>query len=176
MATIRVKCGGCGIKYTDANGKARHALKTPESGAFECDDAQADRLVGLGVAEYVGLQWREVADEVADEEPAPVTETQHEEPGEPSQDPEGWADSPVDWPNREEPGEPAETGKRTGNLVAEDLEKMSYIELKHLAAEMGVLPDSKKKSDIIAALVAAEVEIDDEDDDELPELCAADPE
>lgn len=173
MATIRVKCGGCGIKYTDANGKARHALKTPESGAFECDDAQADRLVGLGVAEYVGLQWRQVAVE----EPAPVPETQHEETGEPSQDPEGWADSPVDWPNREEPGEPAqETEKRTGRLVAEDLEDMSYLELKHLAAEMGVLPDSKKKSDIIAALVAAEVEIDDEDDDELPELCAADPE
>lgn len=59
---IRVKCGGCGIKYTDANGSERHALKTPESGPFECDDAQAERLVGLGVAEYVGLQWRQVVD------------------------------------------------------------------------------------------------------------------
>jgi hypothetical protein len=157
MATIRVKCGGCGIKYTDANGNARHALKTPESGAFECDDAQADRLVGLGVAEYVGLQWREVSDEVAEEEPAPLAETQ---------------------PEQAEEVEPAqETEKRTGHLVAEDLEKMSYLELKHLAAEMGIFPDSKKKADYIEALVAAEVEIDeDEDDDELPELCAADPE
>lgn len=147
MATIRVKCGGCGIKYTDKNGKERHALKTTESGAFECDDAQAERLVGLGVAEYVGLQWREVADEVADEEPATLPETQQDEV--------------------EEPVVP--------ETLAEKLEKMSYLALKYMAAERGIVPDGKKKPDYIAALVAAGVEIDDEDD-ELPELCAADPE
>lgn len=54
MKTIKVTRGGCGIKYTDANGVARHALKTPEHGPFECDDAQAEWFVGLGVAEYVG--------------------------------------------------------------------------------------------------------------------------
>lgn len=63
MATIKVKFGGCGIKYTDANGNARHALKTPEHGPFECDDAQADRLVGLGVAEYVAAEGVALADE-----------------------------------------------------------------------------------------------------------------
>lgn len=178
MATIRVKCGGCGIEYQDANGNKRHALKTPESGPFECDDAQAERLVGLGVAEYVGLQWREVEDKVADEEPAPLPETQQEqaEEREPAQETGSWADSPVNWPNRDEPEEASpETGKKTGHLTAEDLEKMSYIELKHLAAEMGVEPDGKKKPDYIAALVAAKVYVD-EDDDELPELFAADPE
>jgi len=78
MAKIRVKLGGCGIKYTDANGNERHALKTPESGAFECDDAQAARLVSLGVAEYVGCQGRAV-------DPA----TEHiGEPAEPDQEPE----------------------------------------------------------------------------------------
>ena len=53
MKKIRITRGGCGICYTDANGVKRHALKTPESGAFECSDEQADRLVRLGVAVYV---------------------------------------------------------------------------------------------------------------------------
>ena len=54
MKKIKVTRGGCGIAYTDKNGTARHALKTAESGPFECDDKQADRLVRLGVAVYVG--------------------------------------------------------------------------------------------------------------------------
>ncbi len=54
MKKIRVTRGGCGICYTDANGVQRHALKTSENGAFECSDEQADRLVRLGVAAYVG--------------------------------------------------------------------------------------------------------------------------
>ena len=53
MKKIRITRGGCGICYTDANGVKRHALKTPENGAFECSDEQADRLVRLGVAVYV---------------------------------------------------------------------------------------------------------------------------
>lgn len=52
MAKIRVTTGGCGITYKDENGIARHALKTAESGPFECDSAQAERLVRLGVAAY----------------------------------------------------------------------------------------------------------------------------
>lgn len=53
MKKIKVLYGGCGIKYTDDKGNARHALKTAENGPFECDDEQADRLVKLGVAAYV---------------------------------------------------------------------------------------------------------------------------
>ena len=49
---IKIKYGGCGIKYTDGNGMERHALKTPEDGVFECEIEQAKRLVSLGVAEY----------------------------------------------------------------------------------------------------------------------------
>lgn len=74
MATIKVTRGGCGINYTDANGNARHTLKTPEHGPFECDNAQAARLVRLGVAEYVG-------------NPAPVKV--HVEPVQGEQDQEG---------------------------------------------------------------------------------------
>ena len=155
MANIKVTLGGCGIVYTDAHGNARHALKTPESGPFECDDAQAARLVELGVADYVNeLGWRQVAD------PAPQTDGQQEEHADGSQ----------------------ETEKATGHLDAAQLETMTNDQLKALAADMGVdLTGCKKKDDYIAAIVAVEVELDDEvdpdeDDDELPALSAADPE
>lgn len=146
MAQIRVKYGGCGIKYKDAHGMERHALKTPESGAFECDDVQAERLVGLGVAEYVGLQWKQVENTSDD--------NQQDENG--------------------------DLEKATGHLDAEQLAEMDYNELKKLAADMGVKPEGQKKADYIAAIAAAEVELGDEletdEDDDLPDLSAADPE
>ena len=140
MATIKITRGGCGIKYTDANGVERHALKTPEHGAFECDDAQAARLVGARVAVYVTEKTAEVA-------------------------PEG------------------ETGKLTGHLDPEQLETMDYNTLKKLASDMGVKPEGTKKADYIAAIAAAEVELDEadmvddeEETDDMPDLNAADPE
>ncbi|MDO4321019.1 MAG: Rho termination factor N-terminal domain-containing protein [Lachnospiraceae bacterium] len=147
MAKIRVTRGGCGIAYTDANGVARHACKTPESGPFECDSAQAERLVRLGVAEYV------TAAKPTPEKPAADAAT-----------PEQAAES------TQEPGE------IKGHLDAADLETWDYNELKKLAADLGVESKSKKKADLIAAIVAVEVEADAEDPDELPELGAADPE
>lgn len=149
-AVIKVICGGCGIKYTDANGNERHALKTPESGPFECEIEQAKRLVDLRVAEYVNeLGWQKEAD------PAPQIDGQQE----------GQADGSQ------------ETEKASGHLDAETLETWDYNDLKKLAAEMGVEPEGKKRADYIAAIVAAEVEPGDEDDgDEMPELSAADPE
>lgn len=148
MAKIKVKYGGCGIKYKDGNGMERHALKTPEHGPFECDDAQAARLVGLGVAEYVGTV------KAVDEVPAPQTEGQQEGTG--------------------------ETEKATGHLDAAQLEELTVDKLKALAADMGVdVSKCKKKDDYIAAIVAVEVETDDDVDDpdnDLPDLTAADPE
>lgn len=135
MKRIKIKAGGAGIKYTDANGTVRHALKTPQNGPFMCDDEQAERLVGLGVAEYVGT----------------VAEPEKAEP---------------------------ETEKITGRLLPEELETWDYDELKKFAAEIGVKPEGKKKADYIAAIAAVDVEIDPEelDDDELPEMGVADPE
>lgn len=142
MATIKVKTGGCGIKYTDAKGKITYSLKTPKDGAFECDDAQAAHLVALGAAAYVG-----------EHVPAPAAQDDAQQEG---------------------------AGKMTGHLDAEELAAMNYNDLKQLAADMGVHPVSAKKADIIAALAAAEVEIDEaaimEGDDDLPDLSAADPE
>ena len=155
MAEIKVKCGGCGITYKDGNGVDRHALKTPEHGPFECDDAQAARLVALGVAEYIGTV------KAVDEVPALQPEGKQMEP-EATQEPE----------------------KKMGHLSAEDLEAMDYNALKKLAADMGVVPNGKRKSDYIAAIAAVEVELgpkvdpDEEDDPDnvLPVLTAADPE
>lgn len=144
MKKIRVTRGGCGIAYTDAHGVKRHALKMPEDGPFECDDAQADRLVRLGVAAYVTAKTPEAQQE----------------------------------PEENEDQEPAET---TGHLDAAELESWEYNQLKKLAADMGVTPKGKKKADLIAAITAVEVtpgseaEPDDEDDNP-PELGAADPE
>lgn len=159
MKKIKVTRGGCGINYTDANGNTRHALKTAESGPFECDDAQADRLVRLGVAAYVG-EAKIPAPSMKD-----YAKTQQE-----GQD--------KDLEQSEEKDEIfQEPEKATGHLDAADLETWDYKDLKKLAADMGVKPNGQKKADYIEAIVAAEVEYDVEDDgDELPELGAADPE
>lgn len=152
MAKIRVIQGGCGISYKDEHGTARHTLKTPEHGAFECDDAQAARLVRLGVAAYV---------------------TEQQATTEPSEDPAA---------NSKEPGQTpgSESENLTGHLDAAELESWEYNELKKLAADMGVTPKGKKKADLIDAIVAVEVELGDEVDpdneDDLPDLNAADPE
>ena len=70
--------------------------------------------------------------------------------------------------------------KVCGYLDAEQLEGMDYNSLKALAADMGIKPNGNKKSDYIAALAAAQVEVDAvdvaEDPDDLPELGAVDPE
>lgn len=139
MRKIRVTQGGCGIKYTDANGHERHTLKTSEHDPFECDDAQADRFVGLGVAVYVGVT-----------KPAAPAE----ELGEATQKPE----------------------TMTGHFDAAQLESMTNEQLKNLAGDLGIdVTDCKKKADYVAAIVAVEVEAPAEDD-ELPDLDAADPE
>lgn len=69
MRKIRVTRGGCGISYEDEHGTKRHALKTPEDGPFVCDDAQADRLVRLGVAAYITSNAPEAQQEPDDENP-----------------------------------------------------------------------------------------------------------
>lgn len=124
MKTIRVIRGGCGICYKDANGTERHALKTAQDKPFECDDAQADRLVSLGVAEYVGRQVENLENAT----------------------------------------------------IEDDLEAMSYNELKKLAALKGVKPEGNKKADLITAIIEATEANEVIDEDELPDLIVADPE
>jgi len=58
------------------------------------------------------------------------------------------------------------------------LDEMDYNALKALAAEMGVTPEGKRKDDYIAAIKKAKEaqELDEEEEDELPDLNVADPE
>lgn len=153
MKKIKVTQGGCGINFPNGNGGLKFELKTTADKPFYCDDAQADRLVRLGVAAYVGETQGKAVD--------PATEHIGEEPAETAQEPE----------------------KVYGHLSAENLETWDYNDLKKLAADMGVEPKGKKKADYIAAIVAEEVELGPEvdpeeleDPDELPELGVADPE
>ena len=72
--------------------------------------------------------------------------------------------------------EPEGEKPSTGTLDPEHLKGMSFSQLKELAAEMGAdVKGCKSKSDYINAITALEVEAGDEDDD-LPDLGAADPE
>lgn len=65
---------------------------------------------------------------------------------------------------------------QSASLDSEQLNSMTLAELKKLAADMGAdVKGCKSKVDYIDAITAVEVEADDEDDD-LPDLAAADPE
>lgn len=153
MKTIKVIAGGCGIKYTK-NGRTCHELKTAKDKPFQCEDAQADRLVRLGVARYVDTAVIETQDNAADEQNGAMPDV--------------------------EPATNQEPEKLKGHLDAADLETWDFNELKKLAADMGVKPEGKKKADYIAAIVAVEVEVDpdvvDDPDNELPDLSVALPE
>ena len=161
MKTIKVIAGGCGIKYTK-NGTTRHELKTAQDKPFQCEDAQADRLVRLGVARYVDTAVIETQDNAADEQkgamPDVVTVPDVDTADATNQEPE----------------------KLTGHLDAADLETWDFNEIRKLAADMGVKPEGKKKADYIAAIVAVEVEVDpdvvDDPDNELPDLSVVLPE
>lgn len=74
MVNIEITRGGCGVEYTDANGTRRYALKTPESGPFACDEEQAARLVGQGVAKYVYTVGATAPEPPHDEEQADTEE------------------------------------------------------------------------------------------------------
>lgn len=181
MKRIEVTRGGCGIKYTDAKGNVRHELKTAQSGPFECDDMQAARLVELGVAAYVDEEDEE---ELDDWYPTDASEQDHEPDAQSKPETEEEELEELELATQSEPE------KVYGHLDAADLETWGYNELKKLAADMGVKYVGLKKTDLIAAIVAVEVEmgpemepVDEEEEleeldpeNELPELGAADPE
>ena len=63
--------------------------------------------------------------------------------------------------------------KLIARLDAEQLESMDFNDLKKLAKDMGVNPNGKKKTDYIAAILAADMEPGEEaDGDEPPALDA----
>lgn len=147
MAVIRVTLGGIGVKYMDAHGHTRYVLKTREDKPFECDDKLAESYVRQGVAEYVVQPQIENA----------------------QQD------------DADDLNSAGDSRKMTGHLDPAELELWKVENLKKLAADMGIdVSACKKKADYVAAITAVEVEFEEaavlDDDDELPDLSAADPE
>ncbi len=145
-------------------------LKTADDAPFEVNDKEAARLVELGVAaiafgedsESLQEAMDEVVDQLGDQPTPPDDEPEDDEPEDPAADPD-----PDD-------GEPEDevTEEPAAKFDPEELEKLTNPQLGELAEELGVhLPGRPKKSELIAAIMKAA-----EEDDELPDLGAADPE
>ena len=150
-------------------------LKTADDAPFEVDDKEAARLVELGVAaiafgedsESLQEAMDEVVDQLGDQPTPPDDEPEDDEPeDDESEDPAADPDPDEGEPEDEVTEEPA------AKFDPEELEKLTNPQLGELAEELGVhLPGRPKKSELIAAIMKAA-----EEDDELPDLGAADPE
>lgn len=122
-------------------------------GICEVDEAEARRLVALGVAAIV----REV-----DEAPVANASTGRND-----------AAPCADMPSEENGAE----GDTEAHLDAEQLQEMTVAQLKELAAELGIeTAKLRKKDDLIAAIAAVPVEPGEEiGEGDLPDLSAAAP-
>ena len=122
-------------------------------GTCEVDEAEAKRLVALGIAAIV----REV-----DEAPVATASTGRND-----------AAPCADMPSEENGAE----GDTEAHLDAEQLQEMTVAQLKELAAELGIeTAKLRKKDDLIAAIAAVPVEPGEEiGEGDLPDLSAAAP-
>ena len=126
---------------------------TERGGTCEVDEAEAKRLVALGVAVIV----REV-----DEAPVASASTGRND-----------AAPCADIPNKENGAE----SDAEAHLDTEQLQEMTVAQLKELAVELGIeTAKLRKKDDLIAAIVAVPVEPGEEiGEGDLPDLSAAAP-
>lgn len=150
MAKVRIIRGAYGYKPKGAF--APKAI-TFADGPIEVSDEEAARLVSLGVAEAVAT-------------PA-VPADEHNECSNMSDD-----ESPST-------GDCGDAPTFTAHLDPEQLSELTVDELKQMAKDMGVtIPARAKKDDIIAAIVAVDVEVDEDavvDGEEPPTLDMEDP-
>ena len=148
-------------------------LKDAGDAPFEVDDKEAARLVDLGVAKIAygedSESLREAMDGMVDQlgdQPAPPEEDLEDEPKDPDAEPEHAGDEPEDEPKDDGTEEPAP------KFDPEELEKLTNPQLRELAEALGIhLSGRPKKEEFIDAILKAAAE-----DDELPDLGAADPE
>ena len=146
MLTVKIISGTYGCKI-----KGRIVPKDLTSEPFELEDAEAKRLVSLGVAEII---TEGVATGGNGKETNPPSVN-------PSNDENG--------SNGENEGE----NDITGHLDAEQLKEMTIKELKALAEDMGIDTGKfKVKDDYIQAIVAVEVSApaDDENGENPPDI------
>lgn len=142
-------------------------LKTADDQPFEVSDEEADRLIGLGVAALAFGDDSESLQGAMDGMVGQL-EDQPVPPEDPDEDPE---DQDTDEPEDEadETNEPAPAAEK---MDPEELKQLTNPELGELAKELGIeVKGRPTKADLIDAIMAAAAE-----DDELPDLGAADPE
>ena len=156
MKLIKIINGVYGFRPQSYVVELKDALDPP----FEVSDEEAARLVDLGVA---AIAFGEDSDSLNDAMDGVVD--QLEDQPVPPEDPED--DEPEDPEEEAEPDpEPVE------KLDPEELEKLTNPQLAELAKSLGVtIKTHVKKSELIALIMQAQAE-----DDELPDLGAADPE
>ena len=142
-------------------------LKTADDQPFEVSDEEADRLIGLGVAALAFGDDSESLQGAMDGMVGQL-EDQPVPPEDPDEDPE---DQDTDEPEDEadETNEPSPAAEK---IDPEELKQLTNPELGELAKELGIeVKGRPTKADLIDAIMAAAAE-----DDELPDLGAADPE
>lgn len=143
--------------------------KTRLDPPFEVSDEEADRLVGLGVAEY--------ATKALASPPASAGESAPEVPGVNTSETKEPADAPLAPPA--EPDEPAPEDCIDivdGHMTVESLMKLTRADMEALAEDLGLDVKKCRNKGEIAALIA-QVEIDpDQQHGEGPDLAAALPE
>jgi hypothetical protein len=142
--------------------------KTRQDDPFEVPDAEAKRLVELGVAEY--------ATKALANQPEPAGESAPEVPGVNTSEEEQPAETPLAPPA--EPEEPAPEDCIDivdGHMTVESLMKMTRANMEALAEDLGLdVKKCKNKSEIAALIAQVEVGLD-EQHGEGPELTAAVP-
>lgn len=146
MLTVKIISGTYGCKI-----KGRIVPKDLTSEPFELEDAEAKRLVSLGVAEIIteGVATGGNGEETN----PPSVNSANDENGS----------------NGENEGE----NEIVGHLDAEQLREMTNKELKALAEDMGIDTSKMKvKDDYIQAIVAVEVSApaDDENGENPPDI------
>ena len=146
MLTVKIKSGAYGLNTGD-----RVITKDRMSEPFELEDAEAKRLVSLGVAEII---TEGVATGGNGEETNPPSVNLSNDENGSNGENEGGND--ID-----------------GHLDAEQLEEMTIKELKALAEDMGIDTGKfKVKAEYIQAIVAVEVSApaDDENGETPPDI------
>ena len=143
--------------------------KTRQDGPFNVPDAEAKRLVELGVAEY--------ATKALASPPAPAGENALEIVN--TSDQEYPAETPLAPPT--EPDEPAPEDCIDivdGHMTVESLMKMTRADMEALAEDLGLdnVKKCKNKSEITALIAQVEVGLDEQHGEEPPVIGAAMPE
>ncbi len=143
--------------------------KTRLDPPFEVSDEEADRLVGLGVAEY--------ATKALASQPEPAGESAPEVPGVNTSETKEPAEAPLAPPAEHDEPEPEDCIDIVdGHMTVESLMKLTRADMEALAEDLGLdVKKCRNKSEIAALIAQVEVGLD-EQHGEGPDLAAALPE